>query len=88
MKPVRWVVDYLCKRIPGAGWKLDNKIQPHEAHLLRLDNSKAKALLEWKPRWGLEMALDKTIEWHDAWLANESMMDVSLKQIAEYDNAQ
>ncbi len=36
----------------------------HEAHLLMLECSKANKLLKWKPVWGIDRTLEKTIGWY------------------------
>jgi len=56
----------------------------HEATLLRLDSSLAKAQLGWKPRWTLRIALERTVDWHRAWLRGDDMASVGLAQIREY----
>jgi CDP-glucose 4,6-dehydratase len=83
-KPVSWIVDRLCQKVPHARWALEGTPQPHEAGLLKLDSAKAKTRLGWAPRWPLEIALDKTIEWHQAWKEAQSMADVTVKQIDAY----
>lgn len=62
----------------------ENSIHPHEAGLLTLDNSAARRHLGWQPRWRLDTALEKTLAWHAAWLAEEPMRDISLAQIRSY----
>ncbi len=57
---------------------------PHEAHLLALDCSKAKTSLSWKPRWNLDIALEATVDWHKRRLQGESVVDNTLRQISEY----
>ena len=57
---------------------------PHEAGLLTLDNSAARNLLAWQPRWPLDLALDMTHAWHRAWLDGGDMRAFSLAQIARY----
>ena len=37
---------------------------PHEAHLLRLDCTKAHGQLDWQPVWNTETAIDRTIDWY------------------------
>lgn len=37
---------------------------PHEARFLKLDNSKARALLGWHPRWKFDEALGQTVRWY------------------------
>lgn len=83
-KPVSWIVDRLCQKIPNACWELEGAPQPHEAGLLKLDSSKAKIKLGWTPRWSLETALDKTIEWHQAWKEGQSMAEMSIQQVKAY----
>jgi CDP-glucose 4,6-dehydratase len=86
-RSVGWIVTQLCERVPGAQWEPENMMQPHEAGLLKLDSSKAKKHLKWSPRWSLETALEKTVEWHQAWRSGEDMMAFSSKQIESYVNA-
>ena len=85
-KSVSWIVNQLCDRTPGAKWQTDNAQQPHEAGLLKLDNSKAKTRLGWNPRWNLEMALKKTIEWHQAWRKGGDMAAFTSAQLQAYTN--
>lgn len=85
-KPVGWIVNQLCDRTPGAKWQTDNAQQPHEAGLLKLDSSKAKTKLGWNPRWNLEMALNKTLEWHQAWQKGDDMAAFTSAQIQAYTN--
>ncbi len=87
-KPVGWIVEYLCGRVPGTSWKCDAAPQPHEANMLKLDSSKAKARLGWKPRWNLPAALARTLEWHQAWRGGADMAGVSLDQIRQYEAAE
>ena len=83
-KSVGWIVEKLSSQIPGARWETENTVQPHEAGLLKLDSSKAKAKLGWTPRWNLEAALRKTTEWHQAWRNREDMAVISTQQIQAY----
>ena len=83
-RTVSWVVERLVAASPGATWECDPGPQPHEAHYLKLDSGKAHARLGWKPRWRLETALEKTLEWRTAWRQGKEMASVSRAQIAEY----
>lgn len=40
---------------------------PHEASFLKLDCSKIKSMFGWSPRWNLETAIEKTVEWTKCW---------------------
>ena len=80
-KPVRWVLDHLSARAGGAGWQAGPPPAVHEAHHLKLDSSKARARLGWKPVWNLAQALDRTLEWHDAWGEQRDVRALCLAQI-------
>lgn len=86
-RPVRWIVEYLCSQVPGATWKSDPSPQPHEANTLKLDSSKAKDKLKWRPRWNLQTALSMTLAWHRAWKQGSDMAAFSVRQIHEYEAA-
>jgi CDP-glucose 4,6-dehydratase len=84
-RSVQEVVDLL---ISGWGetvrWEKEGSEQPHEANLLKLDCSKACAQLRWIPRWNLEMAMQKIVQWQKAYQEKENMQEVSLAQINHY----
>ena len=46
----------------GAAWRVQGDDGPHEANFLKLDCSKAKAVLGWKPKWDIKTAVEKTVE--------------------------
>jgi CDP-glucose 4,6-dehydratase len=82
---VRRVVDALCKKWgENAGCKFDTDHHPHEAHILKLDCTKAKLQLGWKPRWNLDKALDKVVEWNKAYKLGEDIRSVCFRQLNEY----
>lgn len=88
-RPVKEVVNLLVERSPaGAKWEQDQSEQPHEAHSLKLDCSKADQLLGWRPRWSLETAVQNIADWQKAFLAKEDMQKISLKQIDAYQRGQ
>ena len=83
-KPVSWIVERLCAQIPGSKWQTETAKQPHEAGLLKLDSSKAKTRLGWTPRWTLETALSRAVEWHQATRDGLDMVEVTRSQISSY----
>jgi len=83
-RTVGWVVEKLANARPDALWELGTLQTVHEAEKLSLDISKARALLEWAPQWGLETALDKTLEWHANWRAGGNISQKTTEQIREY----
>lgn len=85
-RPVGWIVERLCNQWgQGATYSVDGGLHPHEAHYLKLDCSKARAELGWRPRWSLELAINRIVEWTLAYQEGKDMREVSLSQIAEYE---
>ncbi len=72
----------------GATWTTDPSPKRHEANLLRLDSSKARAQLSWKPRLTMEQSLDWIVSWFQAWQRGEDMRTLTLDQIATYSRLQ
>ncbi len=70
----------------GGGLKWVNKYDggPHEANFLKLDCSKLKTAFGWKPRWDLETAIEKVVEWSKVWSAGGNVRTVMDQQIEEY----
>ncbi len=83
-RSVQWIVERLAEIRKDVNWKFDGTPQPHEAHYLKLDSSKAYNQLNWRPRWQLATALDKTVEWHQAWRDGQNMRVTTLAQIIDY----
>lgn len=87
-QPVQWIVERMASAWGhGAQWQPDAGTHPHEAQCLKLDISKAKARLGWQPRWPLALALQKTVEWHQAYLGGADMRAYTLQQIQAYQQA-
>ena len=87
-RPVRWVVEQLASAWgPDASWALDEDPQPHEAHYLKLDISKARSLLGWAPRWRLEPALSQTANWYKNCCDKRGVRELTVEQIALYQSA-
>jgi len=62
-----------------------NPAAPHEAGLLRLSTDKACALLDWAPRWGVDQAVGRTVEWWRAhYEGSRSLRDLTIAQIVAY----
>lgn len=87
-KPVEWIVKKMCEKWKeGVTYEIDSNPQPHEAHYLKLDCSKAKSRLGWYPRWNLETTLDTIIEFTKAHTSNSDLRQVVEKQIVNYFNS-
>jgi CDP-glucose 4,6-dehydratase len=57
---------------------------PHEANFLKLDCSKIKSVLGWRPVWNVETAMEKIVEWTDVYLNDGNVEEIMQKQITEY----
>jgi CDP-glucose 4,6-dehydratase len=64
-------------------WTIQEDSGPHEATFLKLDCSKAKVMLGWKPRWDIKTAMKKTVEFAKADTDSEQL-DCVRKQIELY----
>lgn len=80
------LVDIFCNKwADGASWLHQSEINaPHEANFLRLDSSKIKKVLDWKPKWNVNTAIEKTVEWTKEWKENNNISDIMDKQIRQY----
>ncbi|MEJ7925887.1 CDP-glucose 4,6-dehydratase [Sphingobium sp. AN641] len=84
-KPVGWIVERMLEAWGASGWdRPEQGEQPHEARILKLDCSKARSVLGWRPSLPLEQALEKVVEWHRAVARGEDARAVSLAQLRDY----
>jgi CDP-glucose 4,6-dehydratase len=69
----------------GARWcHQQDPSGPHEATSLLLDSTKARQRLGWRPVWGLDAALERTVEWYKAHAAGDDVRAVMEAQISDY----
>lgn len=86
VKPVSWIVDSLSKLWgEGARWEVETIPQPHEAHALRLDSSKARTLIGWTTKLPLPRALEWTLEWYKGYWQHKDVGQIVLSQISCYE---
>lgn len=72
----------------GLGWTEHvDASAAHEAQALKIDSSKARALLGWAPPWGLDEALARLVEWYLAYRDGADMQAVTIAQIDAYEAA-
>lgn len=84
-RSVQEVVNLLIKNWGSiASWTQDQSEQPHEAHSLKLDCSKARQYLNWTPKWTLERAVEKITEWQHGFQNQVDMKKLSQEQIKMY----
>lgn len=68
----------------GLKWVTKSDGGPHEANFLKLDCTKIKSVFGWCPRWNLETAVEKTVEWSKCWISGADIVPVMKKQISEF----
>jgi len=84
-RPVNWILDKMVKYWEGnSSWELDKNNNPHEAGFLKLDCSKAKARLNWEPKWDLDTTISLIVNWHQEWLAGKNIQQQCLKEIEAF----
>lgn len=86
-RPVSWVVDRLAAKWgDGVDWTSEQGEHPHEASLLAVDASKARARLGWVPRLRLEEAIDWTAEWYKRQQRGGAADHLVSEQIRRYED--
>jgi CDP-glucose 4,6-dehydratase len=84
-RPVGWIVEQLAELWPQElRWELDEGPHPHEARYLKLDSSRARGRLGWRPPLALERTLASIVEWYGALREGADMHAVTLGQIESF----
>jgi CDP-glucose 4,6-dehydratase len=87
---IRAVVDVVEMVRFRWGKSLEIEVTPcddlQEAKLLRLDCSKAKEYLNWRPRWDFRQSVNQTVDWYKAFLSGEAMSEFTITQIRQFRN--
>lgn len=84
-KPVAWIANRMAEAWGvESGWQDWKGEVPHEAGLLKLDTSKARAELGWRPTLTLLRTLEAIVAWHKAVGAGQDARGVTLGQIRDF----
>jgi CDP-glucose 4,6-dehydratase len=85
-KPVSWIADKLVAFWgDSASWTQDSATHPREAHLLKLDASKAGVCLGWHPLLPLNQALEWIVEWYRGFRRGADLRSLTRTQIERYE---
>ena len=68
----------------GLRWINQSDGGPHEANFLKLDCSKIKTTFGWAPRWDLDTAVAKTVEWSKVWAGGGDVRACMDRQIGSF----
>jgi CDP-glucose 4,6-dehydratase len=84
-RSVRWVVEQLHLRWPGElRWEYDKSAHPHEARHLKVDSSRARTRLGWRPSWDLQETLDRIVDWYGAFVNGVDVRTATREQIEAF----
>ncbi len=79
------LTDLFCRSWgEGLSWKNLCEEGPHEASFLKLDCSLVKARMDWKPRWQIQTAVEKTVEWTKVYREHGDIRSCMERQIKEF----
>jgi CDP-glucose 4,6-dehydratase len=67
-----------------ASWRIQGDGGPHEANFLKLDCSKSKSVLGWRPHWDIHEAMTQIVSWQKSVDEGTSAADVTDAQIKTY----
>lgn len=70
----------------GEGFKWNDQSDggPHEAGFLKLDCKKLKNTYGWKPKYNIEEAVQKTVEWQKQFIARYNAFEITKRQITDF----
>lgn len=70
----------------GANSKIiiNDKNNHHEAKILKLDCTKAKTKLNWRPQWSLDITISKLTAWYKSIENEEKLRNICISDIEEY----
>jgi CDP-glucose 4,6-dehydratase len=88
-RPVRWVVERFLDEWGSGSWATLPKAgtQPHEAHRLSLDSTKARKELAWAPVWDARTAVRQTAAWYRDYCRDAAVArDLVRGQLRDYEN--
>ena len=88
-RTVREVVEEILRHWPGSWKQVHQEQHLKEAPLLSLAIDKAKAVLDWDPRWDFARTVTETVAWYREYSSggkSGAMIDFTQKQIAAYCN--
>lgn len=81
---VREVIELVLKRWDGRWRDASDDASPHEARLLSLTIDKAKAELDWTPRWTLDESITMTVDWYREVMAGGDAGELTSRQITVF----
>lgn len=84
---VEEIVKSVIKNWGKGEYKVDISRQPHEAGFLKLETSKARIFLGWKPAYEIYETINRTINWYKYFyngIEKEKLYKITVKEIWDY----
>jgi len=82
---VKDLVNHIISIWGTGSMNFSNNKEPHEAHLLRLDSTKANKILGWRPTYSFKDMLAETVDWYkNYYQQDENMMKLSITQLEKF----
>ena len=79
------LADIFCKYWgENARWESKAINGPHEASFLKLNCDKIKNTLGWNPKWNIDKAVEKTVEFTKDYLEGKPVGEIMTRQINEF----
>jgi CDP-glucose 4,6-dehydratase len=86
--PVAWVVERMRARWPGElAVEVAERRPIREAAVPRVDCTRARTRLGWRPPWDLPAAIDATVDWYVAHRDGRDATAISVEQIERFSAA-
>lgn len=83
--PVSWIVDKVLDLWSGAKVSRSQIRDLLESQFLRVDSTKARMHMGWKPALNIEAALQWTVNWYKAYYEGQNPRELCLNQIHQYE---
>lgn len=71
-----------------ALWSVKTDASFPESSSLAIENAKAKNILGWRPVWNAELAIKKSVEWYQDFLAGYAAPDLCARDISDFEDSQ
>lgn len=78
------IVEAFCREWGTIRPEYIESEMPHEAQFLKLDCSKIRSVLHWKPIWNIDEAICKTVDLYKLIADGKNVEDKIIEQIREY----
>lgn len=83
-KTVSWILEYSKKRFSDLTFENQKFSEFKESQALKVDSSKAMSKLNWAPKFGINRAIDYSLDWYEKYYHGENMLSHSINQLENY----